>query len=54
MTIQRARALLGEKYAHHTDDEIQEILNTLSVIADIATDSLVKMTPEQRKAFKKK
>jgi len=54
MTIQRAREILGEKYAKRTDEEIQQIVNTLEVLANISIDTVLKMTPEERKAIKNK
>ncbi len=52
-SIKKAREILGQEYATKTDEEIQKILDTLQLLADIAIDTFVKMTPEQRKAFTK-
>jgi len=53
MTIKKAREILGEEYANKSNEEIQQIIDSLTTLADIAIDTFVKMTPEQRKAFVK-
>lgn len=52
MTIQRAREILGNKYIKRTDEEIQGIINTLETLANISIDTILKMTPEERKTIK--
>jgi len=38
MIIQRAREILGEKGNKYTDEQLQGIINTLTVISNIAID----------------
>ncbi len=54
MTIKKARDILGDNAKKRSDEEIQAILNTLTTIASIATDTVLKMKPEQRKRVEKK
>ena len=51
MDIKRARKLLGKKGEKMSDEEIIAVENQLRVLADIAIDSVIAMTPEERKAF---
>lgn len=53
ITIKKAREILGNKYDRLSDEEIQGTTNTLRMIANIAIDATLKMTPEQRKRFEK-
>lgn len=52
MNIQRARKILGKKYVKRTDEEIQGIINTLEILANTSIDTVLKMTPEERKTIK--
>lgn len=54
MTIQEARKVLGKDDKKLTDDQVQEYINSASVLSEIFFDMLSKMTPEERKAFSKK
>jgi hypothetical protein len=49
MTIEKARKILGKKAENYTDEQIQEILNTLTVLADIAIDQAVAKPTENTK-----
>lgn len=51
MTIQKAREILGPKYEKRTDEEIQSILDTLKTLANITIDTVVQMSPEERKTL---
>lgn len=51
MTISEARKLIGAGHVKYTDQEIEEIINTFSVLSDIAIDSWLTKTPEERKQF---
>ena len=39
MTIKEARSLLGEKYKKISDEEVQQIIDELDVLANICIDS---------------
>ena len=54
MTIQRAREILGEKYAVHTNEEIQQIVNSLEILADISIETVLKMRSDESKKLKEK
>lgn len=51
MTIQRARKILGEKYAKYTDGQIEQIVNSLEKLAEISIETVLKMTPAERKTL---
>ncbi|MDP2637540.1 MAG: hypothetical protein Q8P26_00570 [Candidatus Levybacteria bacterium] len=51
MDIGNARKLLGKKGEKMSDEEIIAVENQLRVLADIAIDNVIAMTPEERKAF---
>lgn len=51
MDIKRARELLGKKGEKMSDEEIIAVENQLRVLADIAIDTVLAMTPEERKAL---
>lgn len=36
MTTQKAREILGEKYAEHVNEEIQQIVNSLEILTEIS------------------
>ncbi len=52
--IKRARELLGKKGEKMSDEEIIAVENQLRVLADIVIDSVISMTPKERKALNKK
>ena len=49
--IKRARELLGKKGEKMTDEQIIAVENQLRVLADIVIDTVLAMTPEERKAL---
>lgn len=51
ITIEEARKLIGEGHTKYSDEQIEEIINTLYVISDLAIDSWISKTPEERKKF---
>jgi len=51
MDIKRARELLGKKGEKMSDEEIIAVENELRVLADIVIDTVIAMTPEERKAL---
>ena len=51
MTIEEARKLIGKGHTKYTDQQIEEIIGTLSVLSDLAIDSWLAKTPEERKQF---
>jgi hypothetical protein len=53
MTIQRAREVLGDKYIKRTDEEIRDIISFLERLVNISIDTVLAMTPEERKVIKK-
>ncbi|HWY79108.1 MAG TPA: hypothetical protein VNW29_02000 [Candidatus Sulfotelmatobacter sp.] len=46
MTIAEARKTLGERGKKYTDKQVQDLINHLALIANIAIDSVVKMNDE--------
>ena len=52
MDIKEARELIGDENTKYTDAEIQNMIETARLFADIAIDMFLKMTPEERKKFK--
>jgi len=53
MTIKKARGILGKEAKGKTDEEVQEMIDTVSLFADLALDVFYKMSPEERKKFGK-
>jgi len=53
VTIKKARRILGKEVSGKTDEEVQEMINTVSLFADLALDVFYKMSPEERKKFAK-
>ena len=54
ITIEEARKLIGKKHSKYTDEQIAEIINTLYAVSDLAIDSWIAKTPEERKQFAQK
>ncbi len=53
MTIERARKLLGKRSELYTDEQVQDVLNMLIKVADIAIDSAIQRTSKKTDAFQK-
>jgi len=50
MTAEEARKIMGKKADKYTDEELLDVINTLTVLSDLAIDSyLKKRTDEKRK-----
>ena len=54
MTIKQARKILGKDEQDLTDEQVQEYINSASILAEIAIDTFSKISPEKRKEFLKK
>ncbi len=54
MTVKRARELLGDELKTYSDEKVQDMINSLEVLADIAIETFKKLTPEQRREWIKK
>ena len=54
ISIEEARKLMGKASSKYTDEQVGEVINSLSVIADLAIDSWLAMKPEERKKWIKK
>lgn len=54
MTIQQARKILDKEGKKMSDSQVQEFINTASLLSDIFFDMWFKMTPEERANFKSK
>lgn len=54
MDIKKARELLGDKGKSMSDEEVIAVENQLRVLADIAIDTVLAMTPEERKELDRK
>ena len=53
MDIKKARELIGETNTQYTDEQVQEMTDTMETLADIIIDEFLKMPPEERKKFAK-
>ncbi len=51
ITIKEARKLIGKEHSKYSDDQIEEIIYTFSALSDMAIDSWLAKTPEERKQF---
>lgn len=49
ITICRARKILGEKATKMTDEEITQLITFLTRLSDIAIDSVLAKTSEQKR-----
>lgn len=54
MTIQRAREILEKDGGKYTDEQVLEFMNTAKFYVDLLFDEWHKMTPEERKKYKKR
>lgn len=54
MTVKEARKILGKEEKKMTDEQVQEYINSASLLSDIFFDIWNKMTPEERAKWKKK
>jgi ABC-type iron transport system FetAB ATPase subunit len=54
ITIKEARKLIGKGDAEYTDQEIEEIIYTFTALSDVAIDSWLTKSPDERKEFIKK
>lgn len=54
MNIEEAKKILKGDIANKTDEEIQQTINTAQLLAEIAIDTFMKMTPEERNKFVQK
>ncbi len=52
ITIEEARKLLGKASSKYSDQQVEEMINTLSLLSDLAIDSWLAKTPEERRKFK--
>lgn len=52
ITIKEARELMGKNADKYTDEQVGDMINTLALLADLAIDSWLAKTPEERKKFK--
>lgn len=53
MNIQRAREILGEKYAKRTDEEMQGIIDTLKTLAEISIETVLETVLETKVVTRK-
>lgn len=53
MTITRAREILGEKAIMWNDDKVESHIQRISVIAEIATDEIMKQLSHDQTHFSK-
>lgn len=53
MDIKKARELIGKTNTQYTDEQVQEINDTMQTLADILIDEFLKMSPEERKKYEK-
>lgn len=54
MTIEEAKNALGKSAHKYTDAQIEESINTLEFLANIAIDAFLKLSLEEREKFKPK
>ena len=53
MTIKEAREMLGEAAAHMTDKQMQELMDSMTALADIVVDAFKNLPPEERAKYRK-
>lgn len=53
MTIKEAREILGEDSAHMTDKQMQELIDSMTALADIVIDAYKNLPPEERAKYRK-
>ena len=54
ISVEEARKVMGKEASKYTDNQMVEMVNTLTVLADIAIDSWLAKTPKERKVWAKK
>jgi uncharacterized protein (DUF1778 family) len=53
MTIKEAREIIGEDAANMTDEQMQELMDSLDALADIVIDLYLSLPPEERAKYRK-
>lgn len=53
MTIEKAREILGKEAEGLSDEEVLENISTAQLLADMAIDSFLNLSPKEREKFKK-
>lgn len=48
------RKILGKESKKYTDEQLVKMEETLRVIANLAIDQFMKLTPEERKKYEKR
>ena len=54
ISVAEARKIMGKKADKYSDEQIVEMVGTLTVLSDLAIDSWLEMTPGARKKWMKK
>lgn len=54
MSVPEARKIMGKKVDKYTDEQMKEMIGTLTVLADLAIDSWLAKTPKERIEWTKK
>ncbi len=54
ITVQEARKLIGKEHTKYTDEQIEEIIYAFTALSDMAIDSWLAKSPDERKEFIKK
>lgn len=52
--IDQARKTLGKKSENMTDEQVQQVINSLTRLAELVVDRVVSMTPHERKVLDEK
>ena len=53
MTIKEAREALGEDAANMNDGQVQELIDSMTALADIVIDLYLSLPPEERAKYRK-
>ncbi|MCR4324924.1 MAG: hypothetical protein NUV69_04540 [Candidatus Curtissbacteria bacterium] len=54
ISVPEARKMMGKEASKYSDEQVVEMVGTLTVLADLAIDSWLAKTPNERKDWIKK
>ena len=54
MDIKEMRRILGKESKNYTDEQLVKMEETMRVVANLAIDQFMKLTPEEKKKYEKK
>jgi len=53
MTIKEVRKILGDEATNMTDEQVQELIDSITALADIVIDHYLSLPPEERAKYRK-